>query len=142
MFKPSKNHIVKMIDALTDRINNSPYTLEDSQAAHDQFKAAWKRIEGGEKMTQVEKDDFLALSDGPMNLINDMRQLDQYNVTMNTEIVQLETDFVVTDTMSLESPAGFHPDEKVFVETNTMIEMSKAPRHGLPNTWVHDLRAK
>jgi hypothetical protein len=49
-----------------------------------------------------------------------MRDLDGYRTTLAADLMQVKTRYLVTD-RELVSPAGFHPSDRVFIQTKIAI---------------------
>tara|TARA_R110000822_G_scaffold257046_1_gene382714 strand:- start:664 stop:1083 length:420 start_codon:yes stop_codon:yes gene_type:complete len=55
--------------------------------------------------------------------------IDALHETMEMDLMKVETDYVLTDSKSLTSPAGFHPDENVFVQATIAIHTNRPSDH-------------
>lgn len=73
---------------------------------------------------------------------NAHHQIDSYQRTLGLSLMRIETRYVVTNTKELESPAGFHPDTRVFVQTQIAIHTDSLDR--LPNSnetlYAHEMK--
>ena len=108
--------------AIEARIATYTISLADSQAAADRMVELMDDIPNN-------VDEIRAISDsGDFGLINDTRQLAKYRDTLAADLMQISTRYVVTDTESLESPAGFHPDTNVYLQTTIAIHTDSLNR--------------
>ena len=96
---------------IEERIATYTISIEDSQAAADRLVEIFKLDDFKDYAEELKE-----LS-GKGALINDTRALAAFNETLNADLMHVATRYVVTDTDSLLSPAGFHPDDCVFVQT-------------------------
>tara|TARA_R110000765_G_scaffold95854_1_gene180468 strand:- start:1093 stop:1494 length:402 start_codon:yes stop_codon:yes gene_type:complete len=101
-------------------------TYENSKAASN--KLAQLDFSEPEAMSQL---DILAKES---KVYDATSQIDGLRKTLKSDLMIVETKFVVTNTKSLTSPAGFHPDEKVFVQTEIAIHTDTLK--GLPSSNV------
>ena len=114
-------NIETTIEALEQSIAASAYTSEQSKNAFEDFKVLTTTLR--ERQAPATDDDMQAIQ-----LMSQMtqRHLDEKTLadlktTLATPLMQATKRYVITDTDELVSPAGFHPDEKVFVQTRVAI---------------------
>ena len=58
------------------------------------------------------------------------------------DLMKVHTRYVVTDTTALLSPAGFHPDERIFMQTTIAIHtdnLDKLPRANV-QLYAHEMK--
>tara|TARA_R110000850_G_scaffold206512_4_gene332713 strand:+ start:773 stop:1246 length:474 start_codon:yes stop_codon:yes gene_type:complete len=141
-------------DALRIKIENNPMPLAESEAACLAVAALLSHAIGDvENMTDAEKESFRkewsALA-GKGEKATDTRTLEGYERTLSLDLVHCPHRYVVASDC-LESPAGFHPDTRVFVQPTIMINTSfdvrmNENKHLIPNSnvtlYFTDLEAK
>ena len=115
------------------RIAASEWTLEESRKAQVEFHAAKADLEN--TPTDVWHD-LAERSRAAM----DTDDLVRLYATLDTDLMHCTKRYVVTDE-ELVSPAGFHPDERVFVQTKVAHHVDDLDE--LPATneqlYVHDM---
>ena len=74
------------------------------------------RDESGQKDTLVEE--FKSLD---LTLNNAFHELKNFKDTMAADLMVVSTRYVVINNKDLISPAGFHPDEKVYIQSTIAI---------------------
>jgi hypothetical protein len=70
------------------------------------------------ELTEEEKAEFRSLDTKTATLQD---ELNNFRETLATPLMQAFTKFILTNTPKLVSPAGYHPDEKVFVQTEVAV---------------------
>lgn len=103
-------------------------TLAESEAAAEKIRDLMDGLTPESDHTEL-RTQFNELASKAVlsNLYNEVRML---QVTLAADLMKVDTDFVVTDTETLTSPAGFHPDERVFIQTRVAIhtnDLNKVP---------------
>jgi len=132
-------HIVKEVAVLKAAIKSSPYTLEESIAASDVISAIFKQ----DSTTDEDMQRFADLS--PIStLLNNINQVKQYEETLAADLMKIETKYVVTNTTGLTSPAGFHPDEFVFIQTEIAIHTNSLKNIPSSNVqlYAHEMKGR
>lgn len=114
------NHIKASIESLEHSILTSKTTPDQARDAYKQFKKLSDRFATGETLTEAEKTVWMNLSLEAKRYLDD-QELSRLRKTLRTPLMQATKRYVITDTDELVSPAGFHPDDKVFVATDVAI---------------------
>ena len=70
---------------------------------------------------------------------NDYDLLDNLKETATLNIQKVETRYLLTDQEELISPAGFHPEDKVFIKTGQWVQTNVLPKSS--NMKAFDLEA-
>ena len=116
---------------LRAKIEANPMPLDVSQEWESRSAELISQICNVDKMSDDEKADFRAkfaeIGDKSSKAC-DVRTLASYEETLASDLVIIETDFAITSEPSLVSPAGFHPDTRVFVQPTICIHTNLDPR--------------
>ena len=127
---------------LRAKIEANPMPLDVSQEWESRSAELISQIGNVDKMSDDEKADFRAkfaeIGDKGSKAA-DVCTLASYEETLASDLVIIETDFAITSEASLFSPAGFHPDTRVFVQPTICIQTNLDPRkpsnrHLIPNS--------
>ena len=92
-------------------------------------------LEVEEQLSLVEK----TIDINAVTAFNDYELLDSLKETATLNIQKVETRYLLTDQDELISPAGFHPDEKVFIQTGQWVQTNMLPKSS--NMKAFDLEA-
>ena len=117
-----KTNLIAQIAKIEATIATYTISIEDSKAASDRMCELFKLDDFTPHVEEIK-----ALA-GKGALINDTRALAAFNETLNADLMKISTRYVVTNTDSLISPAGFHPDEKVYLQTAIAIHTDSLKR--------------
>jgi hypothetical protein len=98
--------------------NCTPEQIEASRKDRDRWHEILNTAVLDRELTEEEKAEFRALDTKTATLQD---ELDNFRVTRDTPLMKATTKFILTNTKQLVSPAGFHPDEKVFVQTEIAV---------------------
>ena len=128
--------VQEKIEALTAKLD----ALNVSRTAADQESAKLREIMNGpleveEQLSLVEK----TIDINAVTAFNDYELLDSLKETATLNIQKVETRYLLTDQDELISPAGFHPDEKVFIQTGQWVQTNMLPKSS--NMKAFDLEA-
>ena len=128
--------VQEKIEALTAKLD----ALNVSRKAADQESAKLREIMNGpleveEQLSLVEK----TIDINAVTAFNDYELLDSLKETATLNIQKVETRYLLTDQDELISPAGFHPDEKVFIQTGQWVQTHMLPKSS--NMKAFDLEA-
>tara|TARA_R100001594_G_scaffold89224_1_gene123614 strand:+ start:918 stop:1325 length:408 start_codon:yes stop_codon:yes gene_type:complete len=128
--------VQEKIEALTAKLD----ALNVSREAADQEGAKLREIMNGpleveEKVSTVEN----TIDMNAITASNDYYLLDNLKETATLNIQKVETRYLLTDQDELISPAGFHPDEKVFIQTGQWVQTNVLPKSS--NMKAFDLEA-
>ena len=128
--------VQEKIEALTAKLD----ALNVSRKAADQESAKLREIMNGpleveEKVSTVEN----TIDMNAITASNDYYLLDNLKETATLNIQKVETRYLLTDQDELISPAGFHPDEKVFIQTGQWVQTNMLPKSS--NMKAFDLEA-
>ena len=128
--------VQEKIAALTAKLD----ALNVSRKAADQESAKLREIMNGpleveEQLSLVEK----TIDINAVTAFNDYELLDSLKETATLNIQKVETRYLLTDQDELISPAGFHPDEKVFIQTGQWVQTNMLPKSS--NMKAFDLEA-
>ena len=128
--------VQEKIEALTAKLD----ALNVSRKAADQESAKLREIMNGpleveEQLSLVEK----TIDINAVTAFNDYELLDSLKETATLNIQKVETRYLLTDKDELISPAGFHPDEKVFIQTGQWVQTNMLPKSS--NMKAFDLEA-
>ena len=128
--------VQEKIEALTAKID----ALNVSREVADQEGAKLREIMNGpleveEQLSLVEK----TIDINAVTAFNDYELLDSLKETATLNIQKVETRYLLTDQDELISPAGFHPDEKVFIQTGQWVQTNMLPKSS--NMKAFDLEA-
>lgn len=111
-----KSQVAAEIEALEANISASTVTIEESKAAAHRVNRAVNNNDVAAMRSDSIKED---LKKG--RLYSDTCYLDRLRETMSSDLMKVTTRYLVTTAQSLESPAGFHPDSGVFIQTAVAI---------------------
>ena len=131
--------VVNKIEALAAESLELDYTLEESQAAAERSMQFCYRAIAKEKLTESEISDWLDLGDiARKSAIH--AEIQMLEKTLDLDLVEVDprAKYVITDG-DLISPAGFHPNELVFIKTNIFIQTEKLPRSLSSNLSAYDV---
>ena len=128
--------VQEKIEALTAKID----ALNVSREVADQEGAKLREIMNGpleveEKVSTVEN----TIDMNAITASNDYYLLDNLKETAPLHIQKVETRYLLTDQDELISPAGFHPEEKVFIQTGQWVQTNVLPKSS--NMKAFDLEA-
>lgn len=128
--------VQEKIEALTAKID----ALNVSREVADQEGAKLREIMNGpleveEKVSTVEN----TIDMNAITASNDYYLLDNLKETATLNIQKVETRYLLTDQDELISPAGFHPEEKVFIQTGQWVQTNVLPKSS--NMKAFDLEA-
>lgn len=114
-----KNKIKTRIAELEALLANvTPEQVEASRRDRERWHELLNKATLDGEITEEEKAEFRGLDTETARLQD---ELSNFRVTLETPLMQAFTKFIVTDTPTLTSPAGYHPDEKVFVQTKIAV---------------------
>ena len=128
--------VQEKIETLTAKLD----ALNVSREAADQESAKLREIMNGpleveEKVSTVEN----TIDMNAITASNDYYLLDNLKETATLNIQKVETRYLLTDQDELISPAGFHPEEKVFIQTGQWAQTNVLPKSS--NMKAFDLEA-
>ena len=128
--------VQEKIETLTAKLD----ALDVSREAADQESAKLREIMNGpleveEKVSTVEN----TIDMNAITASNDYYLLDNLKETATLNIQKVETRYLLTDQDELISPAGFHPEEKVFIQTGQWVQTNVLPKSS--NMKAFDLEA-
>lgn len=117
-----KTPIITEIADVKARIACYDYTLAESRHAAKQVADLTRNISADMPAADLKaaQDAWAEYSD-LIGYANDVRFLENLETTLAADLMQVSTRYVVTDTPHLESPAGFHPDTGIFLQTTIAI---------------------
>ncbi len=115
------------IEELRTKIAGYSVTLGESRIAQAKMseiykdpKAAAELFKGkSEEANQIFEDSRMA---------GDVDTLDMYLHTMDQQLMKCDKAMVITDTNRLMSPSGFHPTDRVFLQTKIAIHCDSIPK--------------
>lgn len=118
-----KAEIEKEIEACQDLIADFPLTVAESEEDLEEWSSRMEE-EGvtfavSERGNQLFENAQAAMAS---------RTITRLQKTLDTDLMQVRTRYVLTNTERLESPAGFHPDTKVFVKTDVAYCVNRIER--------------
>lgn len=135
-----KTKIKAKIAKLEKEIAQFDITVAQSQAAYDRVTEAFADIDTISHDTF--KTDAFQKDLADMALVTKMGKVVALEYTLQVGLMHCPNKYVVTNTKQLESPAGFHPDENVFVQTKIAIHTDSLK--GIPSSnvtlYVHEMR--
>ena len=128
--------VQEKIETLTAKLD----ALNVSREAADQEGAKLRQIMNGpleaeEKISTVEN----TIDMNAITASNDYYLLDNLKETATLNIQKVETRYLLTDQDELISPAGFHPEDKVFIKTGQWVQTNVLPKSS--NMKAFDLEA-
>tara|TARA_R100001443_G_scaffold1663_1_gene5919 strand:+ start:504 stop:911 length:408 start_codon:yes stop_codon:yes gene_type:complete len=128
--------VQEKIETLTAKLD----ALNVSREAADQESAKLREIMNGpleveEKVSTVEN----TIDMNAITASNDYYLLDNLKETATLNIQKVKTRYLLTDQDELISPAGFHPEEKVFIQTGQWVQTNVLPKSS--NMKAFDLEA-
>ena len=128
--------VQEKIEALTAKLD----ALNVSRKAADQESAKLREIMNGpleveEQLSLVEK----TIDINAVTAFNDYELLDSLKETATLNIQKVEPRYLLTDQDELISPAGFHPEDKVFIKTGQWVQTNVLPKSS--NMKAFDLEA-
>ena len=128
--------VQEKIEALTAKID----ALNVSREVADQEGAKLREIMNGpleveEKVSTVEN----TIDMNAITASNDYYLLDNLKETATLNIQKVETRYLLTDQDERISPAGFHPEEKGFIQTGQWGQTNVLPKSS--NMKAFDLEA-
>ena len=114
--------IQEQVEELKQSISRSPFSYEEGKAASIKISDMLKGLNENSKKEDLPfgKEEFENLNLAQARYIDEIT-LGNYQETLSADLMTVETKYVVTDEKQLTSPAGFHPDDKVFVQTKIAI---------------------
>lgn len=116
---------------LRAEIEADPISLEESQAAAERNAKLIDQIDDVSKMSETELADFRAEFQETAKIAdkaNKVYQMRGYQQTLDAVLVEINTAYCISSEPSLVSPAGFHPDDRVFVQPHICIHTDLDPR--------------
>lgn len=116
---------------LRSEIDADPTSLEDSEAAAKKNAQLIGRIDEAKTMSEDELADFRAEFQKTAKIAekaNKVYQMRNYQKTLDSVLVEIKTDYCISSEPQLVSPAGFHPDDRVFVQPKICIHTDLDPR--------------
>jgi hypothetical protein len=114
--KVDTTKIENALKTIEQSIANAPNTLKESREARYELYA----LLDDPKAIRTAKGRFDSLASAS-KLANDVDQAEKFRATLAADLMKVDTRYVVTDAESLTSPAGFHPSEKVYLQTQVAI---------------------
>ena len=136
--------VTDRISVLDATIAASTVTLEESAAAATALLAMYDNL-----LTATEAElagyraDFERLSEDA-SLHNAVRERENLVATLDLDLMHVATKYVVTDSDSLLSPAGYHPNTRIFVQTKIAIHTANPSDSRIPASHVplslHEIR--
>jgi hypothetical protein len=133
----SKATINQRIAELKAEIEASPFTLEESRAAQERVHRFYSDIKSA---TKEEADVVLALTEQIIHA-QAVDEIERLEVTRAADLMHCPKRYVVTDTPSVTSPAGFAPASRVYIQTAIAIHtdtLDDLPSCNVP-LYAHDL---
>lgn len=134
-----EKHIQDQIDAL--EIKLADITLEEfdqSRVDRERFHLLFGK--GLQALTEAELEEFKNLNTGP---IGNLELLENLRETLASNLLEVKTKYLVSSCERLRSPAGFHPDTKVFVQPTIAIQVDDIDAFEAPSCnvtlYVHNL---
>lgn len=115
-----KAPIAKKIELLERQIAAYTITSQESAAAGKIVRGYLDDLDNAKSWTEEQKEEFNRATH-ECKRENDERELEQYKRTMELQLMRCDKRYVVTNTKHLHSPAGFHPDDKIFEQTAIAI---------------------
>lgn len=120
------------IKTLISKIESNPHTLEESVKFQERFAPLLnKTISATKKLSQ---EDTALLNEYYSEKYTAIRTLALHNDelqalrnTMMLDLIKVESEWVITDSQELISPAGFHPTDRVVIRNSIMYFMDKRP---------------
>lgn len=107
------NQVISKIDALSADTAGCAESYEESKAAAEALATLdWNNADD---LAQ-----FMSLAKKAVRYTN-AKTISDMEATLTTDLMEGTHKYIVTDTDALISPAGFHPDDKVFVQTAIAI---------------------
>ena len=130
-----KKHIEKRINEIEAIF--ASYPKGRIEQAHADWET-WKHMM--DDLPNLSKDDierFKTLDTEPVRLEG---ELTEFKKTMGQQLMKVETRYVVTNE-ELINPAGFHPDDRVFIQTQIAIHTNDPKRVPRSNQtlYIYDL---
>lgn len=127
-----KAPLVAKIEAMEAKIAEYTISLEDSQIAAEKMAEIYKDPAKAAEMFKGKSEEANQIFEDS-RLASEVDTLGMYRETMAADLMLCEKAFVITDTNRLMSPSGFHPSERVYIQTRIAIHCDKIPRK-LPAT--------
>jgi len=137
------------------RIDNLNHVIDEAQAngmTVEASQAAQERVSGWfskgaialSQMTKIEREAFqLDLDDSLMvGWIDERMRMEE---TLRLNLMHITSNWLITETAKLVSPAGFHPSDRVFIATDvqtnceTSREAMRYAADGSVPLYLHDM---
>jgi len=123
------------IETLTAKIANTPYTMEESKEAAEALAAMMSNA-------AIDFDELARLAK-VSSLHSDLETLRQYQETAASDLMIVRTRYVITDTPTIVSPAGFTFKDRVYIQTAIAIhsDQPQTPARSNVPLYCHDVDA-
>ena len=96
--------------------------IETSQRALSRYQELLNILCEKRDLTEQELSEMKSLrSNAAYEIAQVYYELTNFKETLKRPLMKAFTKFIVTDTPTLTSPAGYHPDEKVFFQTKFAV---------------------
>jgi hypothetical protein len=126
----SVTHIKDKIKTLSAVVAQCPVTMDESKSALE----AWQALPSFEDQFSTEGNALYELG----RFAGRQNEIDMYEHTLTLNLMRVETKYVITNEPNLVSPSGFHPDEKVYVQTQIAIHTNTPTYSGRSVYWFSD----
>jgi len=132
--------VANKIDELSKHVATYKCTEAESRAAQEDLRSM---IADGSFADNPEKMQSILDLVGMANALDDVERLAK---TMTLDLMHCPKRYVVSSSDSLQSPAGFHPDERVFVSTkiafntDSLVEAKKFRAKSAWNLFIHEVK--
>ena len=117
--KNIKATLLAQIEALQIEVDNYTCTVQQAESHAKKGQEILNRMLAGVKVTDEERE-YMTDGDNSASLITDMETLAAFKATYLMDLVHITTDYAITN-KKLESPAGFHPESRVFIQPDICI---------------------
>lgn len=127
-------HLAPQIAAqIEKRDSYGDLTYDESKAANTRVQELFAKHASGDGMSPYDENELKSLLE-KIGLYHAVNTLSDFEDTANADLIKLPdaTKFLIVKAGSkLGSPAGFHPDTKVFIrpESDVLIATDKLPNH-------------
>lgn len=116
--KVSKTEVSKQIAKLNKKIKGFDFKNPSNIKANAEYK---NMIVNFSDYSKEELEKCLVQYGDIAAIYSARNQLNNLQTTMNSDLMKCDHKYVVTNTKSLVSPAGFHPESLVFMQTEIAI---------------------
>lgn len=118
-----KQKIKDHIATLEAKLNGvTQEQIEASQCALSRYQELLNILCETRDLTEQELSEMKSLRENADYEIAQLHyELKNFQETLDRPLMKASTKFIVTDTPTLTSPAGYHPDEKVFFQTKFAV---------------------